>query len=138
MVVEDDTEKLPGLPLVPVGTFPDGRDGLDVEIVSGDVDRKFDHNAGVIVGEMIDDGHVVHIVHSDDRGAVLEGQVVVDVLADLEGVLAGSSGIDPAGLGPGDVDAGAVAVQFGDDLLNGGLLKNVGRPRSSMKTPLLK
>ena len=110
-----------------------------MEIVRGNVRSKLDHDAVVVIGEVVHCAEVVDVIDTDDCRAVLEGQVLLDVLTDFEEILSGNSCIYSAGLGLGDIDAGAVCFQSRNDFLFGGFLVNgLVHQRSSMKAPLLK
>ena len=83
---------------------------------------------------------MVDVVHRCHDGAMLEGQVVLDVLADFQDLLPGELGVDPARLGLGDLDLGELLCEEGLDLFLGGALIHgfCVHAQSSRNAPLLK
>ena len=108
MTVKDDSEELPGLPLVPVGSAPDVGAGRDVEVVGRKVDGDLDDDTAVLAValDVVDHGHVVDVVHTDDVRALLEVQLVAEELVNVVDVA-------PAGLGENAADSIVEACKAG-------------------------
>ena len=94
-----------------------------MEIIVGNIDGELDDDSlvqGVVV-DVVDDLHLLGFlseVDTDDGGAVLEAELVVQILADGLADRFVDLSVDPAGLGLGDGDfARELGLELGFDLV---------------------